>query len=106
MQVPIVKGAYEELRLHDAVEGAMGIVDVGNRYVDSTAPWTALKKVCSFPSSCAHGRPHGHMGVGHGRAHGRRHGRMGVRMGVRASVHLAAQCSAGRVAHVCLSGLC
>ena len=38
-------GAYEELRLHDALEAVVAIAGRGNLYMEQVAPWTAFKKV-------------------------------------------------------------
>ena len=37
--------AYEELRMHDALEAALAIANRGNLYMEEVAPWTAFKKV-------------------------------------------------------------
>jgi methionyl-tRNA synthetase len=37
--------AYEELRLHDAMEAILAIANRGNLYMEQVAPWTSFKKV-------------------------------------------------------------
>lgn len=51
-QVKAAGEAYEELRLHDAMEAVVAIASRGNLYMEQTAPWTAFKKVraCTLPS--------------------------------------------------------
>lgn len=45
-QVAAAAAAYEELRLHDAMEAVVSIAGRGNLYMEQVAPWTAFKKVC------------------------------------------------------------
>ena len=58
------EAAYEELRLHDALEAALAIAGRGNLYMEEVAPWTALKKVRALVpvphggfSGAMHGKP-------------------------------------------------
>lgn len=46
-QVTAAAQAYEELRLHDALEAVVAIANRGNLYMEQIAPWTAFKKVSS-----------------------------------------------------------
>ena len=48
-QVRAAGAAYEELRLHDALEAALAIAGRGNLYMEEVAPWTALKKARARP---------------------------------------------------------
>ena len=45
MQVTAAAEAYEDLRLHDALEAVVAIASRGNLYMEQVAPWTAFKKV-------------------------------------------------------------
>jgi methionyl-tRNA synthetase len=45
LQVEAAACAYEELRLHEALEAALAIANRGNLYMEEVAPWTAFKKV-------------------------------------------------------------
>ena len=48
-QVSAAEAAYDELRLHDALEAAIAIAGRGNLYMEEVAPWTALKKARMRP---------------------------------------------------------
>ena len=43
-QVDRAKAAYQDFRLHDALEAALVISNRGNLYMEEVAPWTAFKK--------------------------------------------------------------
>ncbi len=47
-QVTAAAQAYEELRLHDALEAVVAIANRGNLYMEQVAPWTAFKKVSTW----------------------------------------------------------
>ncbi|EIE27159.1 methionyl-tRNA synthetase [Coccomyxa subellipsoidea C-169] len=44
LEVAAAALAYEELRLHDALEAVVAIAGRGNLYMEQMAPWTAFKK--------------------------------------------------------------
>ena len=43
-QVARAEAAYQDFRLHDALEAALAISNRGNLYMEEVAPWTAFKK--------------------------------------------------------------
>ena len=43
-QVDRAEAAYQDFRLHDALEAALAISNRGNLYMEEVAPWTAFKK--------------------------------------------------------------
>ena len=43
-QADRAEAAYQDFRLHDALEAALAISNRGNLYMEEVAPWTAFKK--------------------------------------------------------------
>ena len=39
------EAAYQDFRIHDALEAALAISSRGNLYMEEIAPWSAFKKV-------------------------------------------------------------
>ena len=44
-QAQKAEAAYQDFRIHDALDAALAISNRGNLYMEEIAPWSAFKKV-------------------------------------------------------------